>query len=100
MNLWTTLTCQNSASVSVVFMEVCSPRGVCGAVWTWREEELISSKVSVTKNPSATLLGWAPCLVLLRLNRPRWRSLFKSPLNGSMRKLLLGRLQEIHTFGI
>ena len=34
MNLWTTLTCQNSASVSVVFMEVCSPRGVCGAVWT------------------------------------------------------------------
>ena len=31
MNLWTTLTRQNSASVSVVFMEVCSPRGVwCG----------------------------------------------------------------------
>ena len=59
MNLWTR---QNSGSVSVLFMEVCPPRGVCGAVWTWGEEELISSKVSVTKNSSATLLGWLGAL--------------------------------------
>ena len=89
MNLWTPLTRQNNASVSVVFMEVCPPRGVCGAVWTEGRRAHQQQGVSHQE-----LLGWAPCR-----SRPQWRSLFKSLLNGSMGKLLLGGLHEIHTFG-